>query len=235
MIIVTYTSENYKPVLDVVLHSWQRAKPDKILVYTDTDLFGIKLFKNQTTDYDMNCLRKVYAIMQALKDNDRQNILYLDSDCYLRELPNQVFDDYRNFDIACTRMVRRKREKREINAGVSFWRASWLTVQFCQKWLELAGHYMKQGIKDFPEQKAFNNLCYQFYDNYQSGMTQVINVSEEMYNYERDSAEEFLADMPKNAHILHLKQGLWKDKHIVRTVQSLPPIDKKIYAKPRKS
>lgn len=204
MIIVNYTSESYKPILDLTLPSWSGEK----IIYSDSDQFGFKFFE-KSDDYNQHCERKILTLLDVLKKNPGKDLLWLDTDCFVREMPN-VFEDY-SFDIACTRMVRRKVQKRHINAGVIFFRANPKTLDFVEKWLNKAIEYRG---KPFHEQTAFHSLAYEAYDEILD--VKLVNVSEEVYNYERDSAESFLADLHPRAKILHLKQGLWKNEEILK-------------------
>lgn len=209
MIICNYTSENYEKCLNVSLPTWKKViNVEKILVYSDTDKFGIKLFQ-KSQDFNESCRRKILIIKKTLEDNIGKDVLYLDTDCLLLGDTTIVFS--RGYDLTVTRMVRRDRFKREINAGVSFWKANSESIQFCNDWLK------KESDKKytiFPEQKAFNDLVYLAYDGLYN--LDVGNVSENIFNYERDNEKEFLKYFKKyNPVIVHLKQGLWKQKNIM--------------------
>lgn len=212
MKIINYTSENYKQCLDITSPSWTCDK----IIYSDTDNFGIKIFE-KTEDYDENCKRKILAIQKAVNDYPGENLLFLDTDCYVKNLPTDVFEKY-NFDIAVTRMVRRKRVKKEINSGVIFIRSNDKTKNLCEEWINIHDDYSKKKYM-FAEQKALNTLVYDAYD--EKIDLQAINLSEEVYNFERDNAEEFLRDIHERTKILHLKQKIWYNKDVLNKLKEL--------------
>lgn len=210
MKIINYTSENYKQCLDITSPSWTCDK----IIYSDTDKFGIKIFE-KTEDYDENCRRKIFAIKRAIQDCPGEDLLFVDTDCYVKKIPTDIFEKY-NFDIAVTRMVRRKRVKKEINSGVIFLRSNERTLKLCNEWLKLCDENLKYK-KPFPEQKALNTIVYDAYD--EKIDLQVINISEEVYNFERDNAEQFLKDLHERAKILHLKQKIWYNKEVLDNIK----------------
>ena len=71
----------------------------------------------------------------------------------------------------------------------------------------------------FAEQKALNTLVYDAYD--EKIDIQAINLSEEVYNFERDNAEQFLRDIHERAKILHLKQKIWYNKDVLNKLKEL--------------
>lgn len=212
MKIINYTSENYKQCLDITSPSWTCDK----IIYSDTDNFGIKIFE-KTEDYDENCRRKIFAIKRAIQDYPGEDLLFVDTDCYVKKIPTEVFEKYK-FDIAVTRMVRRKRVKKEINSGVIFIRSNERTLKLCDEWLKLCDENINDK-KPFPEQKALNTLIYEAYD--EKIDIQAINISEEVYNFERDNAEQFIRDIHERAKILHLKQKIWYNEKVLLTIKEL--------------
>lgn len=212
MKIINYTSENYKQCLDITSPSWTCDK----IIYSDTDNFGIKIFE-KTEDYDENCRRKICAIKRAIQDYPGEDLLFVDTDCYIKKIPTEVFEKY-NFDIAVTRMVRRKRVKKEINSGVIFIRSNERTLKLCNEWLKLCDEYSKDK-KIFAEQKALNTLIYDAYD--EKIDLQAINISEEVYNFERDNAEQFIRDIHERAKILHLKRKIWYNEKVLLKIKEL--------------
>lgn len=213
MKIINYTSENYKQCLDITSPSWTCDK----IIYSDTDNFGIKIFEKKEEDYDENCRRKIFAVKRAIQDYPGENLLFLDTDCYVKNLPTDVFEKYK-FDIAVTRMVRRKRVKKEINSGVVFIRSNERTLKLCDEWLKLCDENLKDK-KPCSDQKALNTLVYDAYD--EKIDIQAINLSEEVYNFERDNAEQFLRDIHERAKILHLKQKIWYNKDVLNKLKEL--------------
>jgi hypothetical protein len=203
MIICNYTGANYKSCLDLTLPTW---KADKVIVYSDSDEFGIKMFE-PTEDFDESCKRKILAIQRTIKENMGQNILWLDADCAMGDSIDEVFEN--PADVIATRMVRRDRDMPTVNAGVSFWKANDKTLQFCEKWLKIETEYRNEGGY-CPEQTAFNQLVYEGYDGLAPWTAS--NVSENIYNFERDDTKQFAQGLKEyNPKIIHLKQKRWQD------------------------
>jgi hypothetical protein len=211
MIICAYCGENYKDCLDITMRTW---KADKVVVYSDTDKFGIKMFE-PSTDFNESCRRKILIIKRTLEENIGQDVLYLDVDVFMKGYVSNVFKH--NYDITVTRMVRRTRFMPEINAGVSFWKSSQNTIDFCDKWLELEKKKQKE---KYPEQNAFNELAYEGYD--EKLKVKVGNVSENIYNFERDNPilfrKEALEYKPK---LIHMKGEKWKDRMEVAFIRNM--------------
>jgi hypothetical protein len=207
MIIVTYTGQNYKACTDITHPTW---KADKILIYTDTDDFGEKLFK-PSEDFNESCLRKIKVIKKAIEENQGQNILYMDTDVMMVDSIDEVFEH--GFDIVATRMVKRpdRPQYEEVNAGVSFWKATPETLAFCEEWLLLEKQYRPRKTIPYPEQRAFNDLLYMHYDK-RDGL-KIGNVSENIYNFERDDTKQFIDGLntykPK---LIHLKGKRWQNE-----------------------
>lgn len=215
MIICTWIGKNYKESLDIMFPTW---KAEKILVYTDTDEFGIKLFPSESTDFNENCRRKIFAIKRTLIDNPNKDVLYIDSDVMMIKSPEEVFDN--DFDVCATRMVHRtdKAGEKDINAGVSFWKSNDKTIKFCDEWLKLEKQFRDN--QKYPEQHAFSNLCYMGYD--QLIDVKVINVSERIYNFEHDSLTTFTQWLPiYKPKLVHFKTKRWQNKQVVALVKSM--------------
>jgi hypothetical protein len=207
MIIVNYTGQNYKECLDITLPTW---KAEKILLYTDTDDFGEKLFK-PSEDFNESCLRKIKVIKKAIEENLGENVLYMDADVMMTDRIDEVFDH--NFDIVATRMVNRPERPHyhEVNAGVSFWRANKETLAFCEEWLLLEKQYRPRKTIPYPEQRAFNDLLYMHYDK-RDGLA-IGNVSENIYNFERDDTKQFIDGLHEfTPKLIHLKAKRWKNQ-----------------------
>lgn len=208
-VICTYTGANYKECLDITQPTWQA---DKIVVYSDTDDFGIKMFE-PSEDFNESCRRKIKIIQRTIQEYPGENVLYLDTDVAMTARVDEVFEKVE--DIVATRMVRRERLMPvDVNAGVSFWKANWRTNLFCERWKKLE---RKNQAHRYPEQNAFNQLCIEGYDG-QAEWT-VSNVSENIYNFERDKTKEFLEDIkiykPK---LIHLKTKRWQDEESMAVV-----------------
>jgi len=212
MIIVSYITESYKDLLDITVPTWGK----NVMIFSDTDKFGMKLFDTQIDDFNENCRRKIIAIKEALtlakqwKDKD---VLYLDADVLMTRSPREVFD--LNYDLVVTRMIRRAdRPHTEINAGVSFWKASDKTIALCDKWLELETKFREEKYIPYPEQSALNDLAIEGYDGLSD--ISVGNVSENLYNLERDSDDIFIdgIEFYKPA-LIHLKGKKWQNKFIL--------------------
>ena len=206
MIICTYCSQNYKPCLDITLPTW---KTDRVIVYSDTEEFGIKMFE-PSDDFNESCRRKIQIIKRTLSENPGENVLYLDADVFMVAPVDEVFNI--PSDIIATRMIRRvdREYYKEVNAGVSFWRANSNAIKFCDEWLNLEYEYSKNSTIKLPEQYAFNTLCFLGYDK--QTPWSVSNVSEYVYNYERDTTDDFIRYLkvykPK---LIHLKKKRWLD------------------------
>jgi hypothetical protein len=211
MIIVAYITETYVECKNLTLPSWG----DNVMIFSDTDKFGMKLFNEQTTDFNENCRRKIIVIKEALKlasqweDND---VLYLDADVLVAK-PIAYKPMH---DLTVTRMIRRldREYYKEINAGVSFWKANDKTIALCDKWLELEAEYRKDSTIPYPEQRALNDLAFQGYD----GLLDITvgNVSENLFNFERDDDKQFVNDFAKyKPTLVHLKGKKWQNKFIL--------------------
>jgi len=210
MKVITYCSKNYKECLDIMLPTWKKYCGD-VLVYSDTDEFGIKMFE-PSEDFNESCTRKIKVIKKTLEDYKGQNILYIDTDVMMTGF---IGDDVFKFDIMATRMVHRddKGGVKDINGGVSFWKSSQFTINFCDEWLFLDSYF--QGKTKYPEQKAFSTLCFKYYDmdfDYSVG-----NISERIYNLEHDNPEIFLEWIEDyRPKLIHFKTKRWKNKEIVQ-------------------
>ena len=204
MLVINYTAENYRDCLSFTKPSW---KADKVVVYSDSDKFGIKKYE-PTTDFNEHCKRKILTVKDIIKNHKGQDILYLDTDVYMRECPLEVFKNNPNADLIVTRMVRRKRfHHPEINAGVFFIRANDKTEQMCDTWLTLEAENRIKGNVKYPEQNALEQIAYMGYDGLID--LKVANVSENLYNFERDNKDDFLSGMNKSK-LVHFKNGFWK-------------------------
>lgn len=208
-VICTYTGKNYRPCLDITLPTW---KAEKIVVYSDTDEFGIKMFE-PSEDFNESCRRKIAIIQRTIQEHRGENVLYLDTDVAMTDRVDEVFE--KTEDIIATRMARRERLMPvDVNAGVIFWKAKNWTNLFCERWKRLE---KKNQAHRYPEQNAFHQLCLQGYD--QQAEWSVSNVSENIYNFERDKTKEFLKDLelykPK---LIHLKTKRWQDEESMEAV-----------------
>ena len=212
MIIANYTGKNYKECLDITLPTWQA---EKIVVYSDTNDFGIKMFE-PSEDFNESCRRKIAIIQRTIQDYPNENILYIDTDVIMRDRVDEVFE--KSEDVIATRMVRRERlMPLDINAGVIFWKSNWKTNLLCERWKKL-----EKKCQDFkyPEQHAFNELCIQGYDG-QAEWT-VSNVSENIYNFERDHTKYFIPDLQTyRPKLIHMKTKRWQDKESLNAIHSL--------------
>ena len=217
MIIVNYTSENYKECLDTMKPTWENFLQvgDKLLLYSDTGKFGEKVFE-PSEDFNESCRRKILTIQKVLKENQGENVLYIDTDVMMMSfIPQDVF--YK--DVVATRMVHRKDKggEKDINAGVSFWKANERTIKFCERWLEDEKEY--QDFK-YPEQHAFNELCYRGYDGQED--YSVGNVSERIYNFEHDNPNVFLKWIPiYKPKLVHFKSKRWSDAFIMNRFKKI--------------
>ena len=218
--IINYTGWNYKKCLDITLPTWQGKKS----IYSDSDEFGIKLFQPLEEEknvanrfasemFNESCRRKILTVRNAIKENPGENLAYLDTDVYMTAPIDEVFENPQ--DVICTRMVHRKRGYAEVNAGIFFMKANERSLKFCDEWLK-----MEEALGGkLPEQKAFNYLCFKGYDR-QAEWT-VGNVSEEVYNFERDG-QEFIPDLQaKKPKLIHLKTKRWEDKESLQAVGKL--------------
>lgn len=210
MIIANYTGGNYQECLNITLPTWQA---EKIIIYSDTDKFGIEKFE-PTNDFNECCRRKILTIKDIIKDNQGENIVYLDTDVLMRERVDEVFQY--PVDLIVTRMVRRERNHHpEINAGVFFIKANKRTLEMCDQWLELEAQ--NRNTEKYPEQNALNQIAFQGYDGV--GIT-VGNVSENIYNFERDSVRLFKKEIG-NAKLIHLKNKYWQNPEILQFIKTI--------------
>lgn len=204
--IITYCSETYEECLKKTSPSWG----ENVFIYSDTSKFGYKMF-DPVEDMDENLRRKILVIKNALTKFRDRNIVFLDVDIYLKKSPIKVFEN--NADLTVTRMIRRDRNYDYINSGVTFWRSSKKMIRFCDKWLEIEELYRKEN-KWRPEQLALNNLAIKAYDEMMD--ITVSNVSENIYNFERNSTKEFISDFNKyKPKLIHLKNKMWKNEKII--------------------
>jgi len=213
MIICNYTGKNYKECSNITLPTWQA---DKIIIYSDTDEFGIQMFE-PSDDFNESCRRKIAIIQRTIQDYPKENILYLDTDVMMRERVDEVFKQKWE-DIVATRMVRRERlMPLDVNAGIIFWRSNWRTNLFCEHWKRL--ERKSQAFK-YPEQHAFNDLCIDGYDGLKEWT--VTNVSENIYNFERDKTKYFSLDLKKyRPKLIHLKTKRWEDEESLNIIKNL--------------
>ena len=177
----------------------------------------LDLYKLMGKTFDEHCTNKIKAIKQCLIKHKGQNVLYLDTDVMMmRDIDESVF----THDILATRMVHRddKNGVKDINAGVSFWRANDKTIRFCDEWLELDKQY--QGKTKYPEQKAFSDLCYKYFDSLTE--LKVGNISERIYNLENDNLPMFLIWIKKyKPTLIHFKSKRWENEEVLKEVKSL--------------
>jgi len=163
--------------------------------------------------FNESCRRKILTVRKAIKENPGENLAYLDTDVYMTAHIDEVFENPQ--DVICTRMVHRKRGYAEVNAGVFFMKANERSLKFCDEWIKLE----KELGGKLAEQRAFNYLCYLGYDG--KAEWTVGNVSEEVYNFERDGQEFFPDLQAKKPKLIHLKTKRWEDKESLKAVEKL--------------
>jgi lipopolysaccharide biosynthesis glycosyltransferase len=210
MIICSYIGRNFSDCMKLTLPTW---KADKILIYSDTDDFGIKMFE-PSEDPIESWHRKILIIQRTLKENPNENVLYLDGDVLMKGDVSEVFKN--PADVIATRMVIRPDRPyyKEVNAGVSFWKSNERTLKFCEEWLKLEAELRKDPTIPYAEQRAFNTLIYKGYDGLAEWTCS--NVSENVFNFERDDDKQFVNHYKEyNPKLIHLKQGKWKNQFIL--------------------
>lgn len=192
MLIVNNTAPNYQECLDICKPSWKH----EVIQYN---------FDGNT--FNEHCTNKIQATLDAIRKHKGENLVYLDTDVFqVKPLKEELF----THDIIATRMVIRQERPyyKEVNAGVFLIKANDKTEKFCEKWLELDKEYQKDPEIPYPEQRAFNDLLYKYYDS-DSGIT-VGNISENLYNFERDDTKEWMTGIEKyNPYLIHLKSKRW--------------------------
>lgn len=190
MLIVNNTAQNYQECLDICKPTWKHP---------------VSQYNYEANDFNGHCTNKIRAMLDAVKNNKGQNLAYFDTDIFqVKELP-----DLWTHDIITTRMVMRDRPYKEVNAGVFFMRATDQTERFCEEWLDLDKIYQQDPNIPYPEQRAFNDLAFKYYDSY--GDISVSNVSENLYNCERDDTKQWMqAIQDYKPFLIHLKGGRWK-------------------------
>lgn len=193
--IINNTAPNYLECLNTTKPTWKH----EILQYN---------FDGNT--FNQHCSNKIKATLDAVKNNKGCNMVYLDTDVFqVREIPESIF----THDIVATRMVVRPERKQyeEVNAGVFFMKASDRTERFCEEWRELDKIYQLDPSIPYPEQRAFNDLLYKYYD---SDLDITIgNVSENLWNCERDDTDEWMKAVEKyKPFLIHLKGKRWANK-----------------------
>ena len=215
--VINYTGENYRDCLNFTKPSWGKA--GGIIIYSDSDKLGIKKYEPMGEDFDGHCKRKILTVKDIIKNHKGQEFVYLDTDVYMRECPKEVFEDNPNADLIVTRMVRRKRfHHPEINAGVFFFRANDRTEKMCDLWLELEAENRAKGNVKYPEQNALEQIAYMGYDHEID--LKVANVSENIYNFERDNRDDLIAGM-NNAKLVHFKGLVWKVGKVVNSLRDV--------------
>lgn len=193
--IINNTAPNYQECLDITKQTWKH----EVLQYN---------FDGNT--FNQHCTNKIKATLDAVRKNKGTNLVYLDTDVFqVKEIPESIF----THDIITTRMVVRpeRPQYQEVNAGVFFMRANDKTEKFCEEWLELDKIYQQNPNIPYPEQRAFNDLCYKHYDN-DDDLT-VGNVSENLWNCERDDTTQWMDAVEKyKPYLIHLKGKRWSNK-----------------------
>ena len=186
--IVNNTANNYADCLAICKPSWKH----EVLQYN---------FDGQT--FNQHCTNKIKAMLDAVRTHKGHNLVYLDTDVFqVKPLREDIF----THDILATRMVVRpdRPQYKEVKAGVFFMRANDKTERFCEEWLELDKIYQQDKNIPYPEQRAFNDLCYRYYDS--DGDITVGNLSENIYNLEADDTRDWMARIQEYKPILiHLK------------------------------
>ena len=211
MQIITFCSLNYQKCLDLFVKTWQGA----VIVYTDSAKLEVpegvekKVITAETQDWNMNTFNKIKAIRQHLQDAKEDSaFLFLDVDCQMRGDVSEVFDEFPNHDVICTRMTSRQKNNADVNSGVIFFRVNERVKKLCKDWQALALQYQKDEVK-LPEQTAFSNLCYEGFDKLRD--LRVAGVSEMVYNSENDRCKDFGQQIEQyKPKIVHFKAGLWK-------------------------
>ena len=191
--IVNNTAPNYQECLDICKPTWKH----EVLQYN---------FDAQ--DFNGHCTNKIRAMLDAVKNNWGAHLIYLDTDVFqVKPIKEEIF----THDIITTRMVIRPDRPyyKEVNAGVFFMRANSKTQKFCEEWLELDKEYQKDKSIPYPEQRAFNDLCYKYYDS--DDELTVGNVSENLYNLEADDTKDWMERIEKyKPYLIHLKNKRWQ-------------------------
>jgi hypothetical protein len=199
--IVNNTAPNYRECLRITQPTWK----GKLALYA---------FDGNT--FNEHCTNKIKAIQSAIKQYPNENIVYLDTDVIqTRELP-----EIWTHDIIATRMVIRPERPyyKEVNAGVFFMKSNERTARFVEEWFELDKQYQQDPTIPYPEQRAFNDLCYKYYD---SGEISVSNISENLFNFERDDTKEWMKGIEKyNPYLIHMKQSRWKSEFSLEYLRS---------------
>lgn len=216
MKVVTYCSGNFTKCLRTTLPSWIEAGCE-VTIYTDSveevgKAFGsvadvVELTDDRSSNKRVSCMRKIDTIQRAAETfSEGTRFAWLDSDCIVRKSLDEVLH-HNQSTVICTRMVHRDYPYKSINAGVSFWRANADAIKFCKEWRVLA-----EKLKDkenLNEQVAFHKTCYKYYDR--ASTITVSNVSEQLFNCERDKDDDFRELIKKaDPFIVHLKGGRWK-------------------------
>lgn len=193
MIIINNTAPNYQECLDITKPTWKH----EVLQYN---------FDGKT--FNEHCTNKIKATKDAVKNNKGKNLVYLDTDVFqVKPIPESIF----THDIITTRMVVRpeRRQYEEVNAGVFFMKANDQTERFCEEWAELDKVYQQDPSIPYPEQRAFNDLCYKYYDNDLD--IKISNVSENQFNLEDDDTKEWMERIEKHKpYLIHLKGKRWQ-------------------------
>lgn len=198
IVIVNNTADNYRECLDITKPTWKGEK----------DLYRLE---GQT--FNQHCTNKIKSMISAIEKSKGQNLIYLDTDVMMR---GELKDTLWTHDILVTRMVNRPERPHYpfINAGVFLMKANDKTLRFCREWLELDKEYQKNPNIAYPEQQALNDLVYKYYDS-ETDIT-VGNISENIYNFERDDDKAFIKDFQKyNPRLVHLKGKKWQNNFIM--------------------
>jgi hypothetical protein len=193
MKIVNNTGSNFKECLDICKPTWKH----EVLQYN---------FDAQ--NFNGHCTNKIHAILDAIRNNKGSNLVYLDTDVFqVKPLKEEIF----THDILATRMVIRPDRPyyKEVNAGVFFMKANDKTERFCEEWLELDKIYQQDPNIPYPEQRAFNDLCYRYYDR--DDELTVSNLSENLFNLESDDTKDWMSRIEEyKPYLIHLKTKRWQ-------------------------
>lgn len=194
MIIVNNTAPNFAECKDVCVSTW-KGKQD--------------LYELDAEYFNGHCTNKINAIKSAHEKYPNENLLYLDSDVIMVE---ELSDELFTHDILTTRMVVRPERPyyKEVNAGVFLMKSNERTAKFIDEWFKLDKIYQQNPDIPYPEQRAFNDLAYKGYDGLREWT--VGNLSENIYNFERDDTQEWMDGIEKyNPKLIHMKTKRWQN------------------------
>ena len=220
--IFTICTESYRDAFDFAIDSWTRRDAKKILVYSDSKWshidrrVEIKNVFEKSENWGENICRKAKSGIMSL-DEDFENIVFVDMDCFLRADIGHVFD--LDFDLAVTRL------DREDNAstGVMFLKNNGRVKDFFQSWQDEINSITKfserhDGIID--DQKTFSKVV-----ELKMNDMKILNLDFRKYN--RKISDTKRSDKQKedllndNSIILHFYNKSFLNKNNVKEVIGL--------------